>query len=148
MLWILLAAVLAGVDQTIKHLIVNNIQYGSSIQIIKGFLYFANHQNPGAAWGVLQDGLPFLIIITFISIGVMIYFLFSFKDNLLRLALSLIMGGAAGNLIDRIFRGSVTDFIDLRFGPYIYPTFNIGDSLIVIGTGILAYYLVFVYEEA
>jgi signal peptidase II len=61
--------------------------------------------------------------------------------------LSFILGGAFGNLVDRVVKGSVADFLDLYFGSYNFPTFNIADSFVVIGTGILVFYLLFVYKE-
>jgi signal peptidase II len=67
--------------------------------------------------------------------------------RLLGLSLSFILGGGIGNLIDRIVRGSVVDFLDFYIGSYDYPKFNAADSFIVVGTILLAYYILFVHKE-
>jgi signal peptidase II len=79
---------------------------------------------------------------------VLIYFMKKYDSKILRTAISFILGGAAGNLIDRIFRPQgVVDFLDFLIGSYHFPTFNVADSFVVIGTIVLAYYMLFVYKE-
>jgi signal peptidase II len=97
-------------------------------------------ENRGAAFGILQNQIWFFVIITFVMIIVLGYMFFKYKNitNLSRLSLVFIAGGAIGNFIDRIIRGFVVDFIDVRFGNfYDFPVFNIADSFVVCGTALL-----------
>jgi signal peptidase II len=141
MLWIILAVIVAFIDQASKYLVNMKIQYGERIPVINEFFYLTRHTNKGAAWGILQNARSFLIIMTIAASAVIIYLLFKTRNNLFRLSLSFILGGAVGNLIDRVFKGAVTDFLDFYFGKYNFPTFNLADSFITIGTILLAYYL-------
>ncbi|MDA1062609.1 MAG: signal peptidase II [Chloroflexi bacterium] len=88
-------------------------------------------ENSGAAFGILQGAGPLLIVSSLVGVAVVIFFLRSAPagDRLYSTALALILGGAVGNLIDRLLRGEVTDFID----PTHYPAFNLADSAIVVG---------------
>ncbi len=92
---------------------------------------FQHVENSGAAFGILQGAGPFLIVSSIIGVAAVLLFLRAApaEDRLYGAALALVLGGAIGNLIDRLFRGTVTDFID----PIHYPAFNIADSAIVIG---------------
>jgi len=148
MLWIFIAVVVAVADQVSKYLVTIKIQYGEKIPVISDFFYLTRHSNKGAAWGMFQNARIYLIILTIAASSVIIYFLFKTQDKFLKLSLSLILGGAIGNLIDRILKGAVTDFLDFYFGSYNFPTFNLADSFIVIGSILLAYYLIFIYKEA
>ena len=93
-------------------------------------------ENSGAAFGILQGGGPFLIASSILGAVIVLIFLRAAPpgDRLYETALALVLGGALGNLIDRLFRGTVTDFID----PTHYPAFNIADSSIVVGVFALA----------
>jgi len=97
--------------------------------------------NSGSAFGLFNDQTIFLIFSSFIAIGVMlwIYHNYPTHGHLLRLSLGLQLGGATGNLTDRILFGQVTDFIQIGF----WPVFNIADSSIVVGVTILAWLLIF-----
>jgi signal peptidase II len=141
MLWIIVAVAVAFLDQASKYIVTMKIQYGDRIPVIDGFFYLTRHTNKGAAWGMLQNARIFLIIMTIAASAVMVYLIFKTRNNLFRLSLSFILGGAVGNLIDRIFKGAVTDFLDFYIGKYNFPTFNVADSFITIGTVLLAYYL-------
>ena len=92
---------------------------------------FQHVENSGAAFGILQGAGPFLIVSSVIGVAAVLLFLRATpaEDRLYSAALALVLGGAIGNLIDRVFRGSVTDFID----PARYPAFNLADSAIVVG---------------
>ena len=99
--------------------------------------------NPGAAWGIfggLPDGwrVPFFVVISMVAIGVIIAIYRSAQEQpLIRWALTFILGGAIGNLIDRIRLGYVIDFIDWHYKNSHWPTFNIADIAICIGVGLL-----------
>ncbi len=109
---------------------------GAQKTIIPGLLWFEVIKNPGAAFGLFQALGPFLIIATLIMMYAGYKIARHEEDTVLISSLSLILGGAAGNLIDRLFRGGVIDFVRI---PY-WALFNIADSAITIGAiGILYY---------
>lgn len=105
-------------------------------------------ENKGAAFSILQGKTIFLILMVSIVSLAILYFLIKYKHKFLRLSLSLILGGALGNLYDRIFSGgSVVDFLEFHFGSYVFPTFNVADILVVVGTILLMIYILFLYKE-
>jgi signal peptidase II len=120
---------------------------GNPITVIKDFFYLRHLGNEGAAFGILQGKTLFLTIMTSIVALVLVYILIKNKNKFLRTTLSLILGGALGNLYDRITKGSVVDFLEFHFGAYTFPTFNLADTLVVIGTILLAIYILFIYKE-
>jgi len=121
-------------DQLTKQAIRANLVYGDSIPVIDGFFNLVYVRNDGAAWNLLAGHGIILILISF-SVMVALYF---FRDKIIEgrkrneLLMGLLMGGIAGNLIDRIRFGWVTDFLDFEFGAYHYPSFNVADSAICI----------------
>ena len=119
----------------------------SEIEVIKNILYFTYGENRGAAFGIMQNKQWFFILITLILIIAMILYILKVKpqDILLKLSLSFIIGGGIGNLIDRVFKGYVVDFIDLRI--INYPVFNIADCFVVIGAVLLCVYILFSKEK-
>ncbi|MBE7013609.1 MAG: signal peptidase II [Ruminococcaceae bacterium] len=119
----------------------------SEIEVIKNILYFTYVENRGAAFGIMQNKQWFFILITLILIIAMILYILKVKpqDILLKLSLSFIIGGGIGNLIDRVFKGYVVDFIDLRI--INYPVFNIADCFVVIGAVLLCVYILFSKEK-
>jgi len=111
------------------------------IVVIKNFFRFEYLENRGAAFGIFQHKLILLSVVTIIVVSAMVYYLISFKpkSKFLRFSLALIISGAIGNLIDRMFYKYVIDFILLHYKDvYYYPTFNVADILVVIGTIMLA----------
>ncbi len=131
-----IAACIVAADQISKYMVTICMQTGQSIVLIRDFLHITYVLNPGAAFGMLPYQTLFFVIITLLVIGFIIYYYRTVdnKYNLLRVALSLQLGGAIGNLIDRIIRdGYVVDFIDFKIWP---PVFNLADSALVIGIGL------------
>ena len=126
-------------DQVTKWLVVKNMELGERITIIEDFLYLTSHRNRGAAWGILEGQMWFFYIITVIVIiGIIIYMQKSKGEGVLfKLALSLMLGGAIGNFIDRVLHQEVVDFIHTYPFGYNFPIFNIADSSLVIGVGLL-----------
>ena len=119
----------------IKHFILLGIR----IKIIKGFLYITYVKNTGAAFSIFRNNTIFLIILSILVIGLLFYYL-NKKEKITKLeniSYGLILGGAIGNLFDRILYGYVIDFIDIYIFKYDYPVFNIADMAIVIGVIIL-----------
>jgi len=128
-------------DQIIKNIILNNFYFGQSLAVINNIFHITYVQNTGAAFGILKNHSLFFIIITIVIISAIIFMLHkSFKGNIyLNIYFGLILGGAMGNLIDRIRLGYVVDYLDFR----IWPVFNLADSFIVIGSIFIMFYMFF-----
>lgn len=133
-------------DRITKLLIRHTMQSFDTISMIPGWLRVVHAENPGAAFGVLAQGNPILRNIVLIGIsGAVLVFVFSalwsrsvaFRSATTRYGLALILGGAMGNLSDRIFRGTVTDFIEVYHGSWTFPAFNVADSAITVGAVLL-----------
>lgn len=112
---------------------------GESITIIENFLYITSHRNRGAAWGILQGQMWFFYIITLVVIVGIVYYMVKYAKGkaLLGLSLGLLLGGAIGNFIDRLFRKEVVDFVDTYIFSYDFPIFNVADSALVVGVALL-----------
>lgn len=140
----ILSGIVALVDQIIKILAVNYLAGNDSIVIIKNFFYLTYVKNDGAAWGIFSGNRWFLIIISILAIYAVIkYFLLDVTITKIEfVAYGLLLGGIIGNLIDRILYGYVIDFADFQIGSYQYPVFNIADTAIVIGAGLVIFHLI------
>ena len=132
-IWIGLAVVI--LDHITKYLVTRNMTLHQSIPVIPEVFHLTYVRNPGAAFGILPNQRLFFVLVTLVVLGVLIYFA-NQKGNsaLLLTSFGLMLGGAVGNLIDRILWITVIDFFDFRF----FPVFNIADSAIVIGVGLFA----------
>ncbi len=138
------ALLLVAADQLSKLWIRSNLAIWESLFEV-GFFRLTRVHNSGAAFGLFQGQSFLLTIIALVGVAALLLYIFFFHhkfpflDNRLgKLALGLVLGGAVGNLIDRIHFGYITDFIDFNF----WPAFNIADSAIVVGVIILAYYII------
>jgi signal peptidase II len=110
------------------------------ITIIDGFFHITHARNPGMAFGLLQDvHVGFFIVLTLFALGLIAYFYRSVEptDRLAAVSLGLILSGALGNLFDRVVRREVVDFLHFDLGLFEFPDFNVADSAIVIGVGLL-----------
>jgi signal peptidase II len=138
LVYYLISLVVIIIDHLTKWLVVKNMELGESIPLIENFLYLTSHRNKGAAWGILQGQMWFFYIITIIVVIGMIIFIQRLKPNekLMGWSLGLMLGGAIGNFIDRLFRKEVVDFINTYIFTYDFPIFNIADSALVIGVGL------------
>ncbi len=122
-------------DQATKHMISANLTVYDSREILP-FLHIVHVRNIGAAFGMFKGlGKTFFIILSASAIAFIIYLLVRKTYN--TIGLSLILGGAIGNLIDRLVYGMVIDFIDFSVGTFHWPAFNIADSSLTIGIGII-----------
>lgn len=134
-----------GLDQLTKMKIVEHFHLGETISIIQNFFNITYVQNRGAAFGLLSQAdprfrVPFFIIVPVIALGSIGYVFRRIPDRdvKLSLALSLVISGAVGNLIDRLSLGYVVDFLDFHWHwGYHFPAFNVADSAICVGVGIL-----------
>ena len=132
--------VVVPADQLTKLWVEGNIAFGGELPVIEGFFWLTHVQNSGIVFGWFQGGAVVLFAaLTLLAMGLIVAFYrqVSAEDRLSALALGMILGGAVGNLIDRLFRGAVVDFLrfDLHF--FIYPDFNVADSAIVVGVALL-----------
>lgn len=129
------ASAVVLLDQLTKFYIRQLLSPGENIALFKGILYLTHVQNKGAAFGLLAGRQSLFILITVISIFLILFYYFRAREpyQIFNLALGLELGGAIGNLIDRLRLGGVTDFINLR----IWPVFNMADAAIVLGVFLL-----------
>ncbi len=131
-------------DQLTKFFINSSFALYESLSVIPGLFNITSIRNPGAAFGFLADADPsfrsvFFLAVSVVAISAIVFVIWKLKaDELLStFGLSLILGGAVGNLIDRIRLGEVIDFLDFHLGLYHWPAFNIADSAISIGAVLL-----------
>lgn len=134
------ALVVFAADQASKYWIRQNLPLGQSWPA-DWPVRFTFQTNTGAAFGLLQNQGFFLMLVALAVIGIILFYhRFLGQDSwLIRVSLGLMLGGALGNLVDRLRDGFVTDFIDFQ----VWPIFNLADSSICVGVVILAYYLLF-----
>jgi signal peptidase II len=137
-------------DQLTKWLIVRHLPLYANITVIDNFFNITHVLNPGGAFGFFAEQSPGIrkFIFLFLSSGVALFVLWLYRKTaeshiFLSYGLSLIFGGALGNLIDRFRFGKVVDFLDFYVGALHWPAFNIADSAISIGMGILIYHVIF-----
>ena len=125
------------IDQLVKHLVVSTMHLGQSFPVIKGIFHITYVLNPGAAFGMLEHQRWFFIVVALAAVllGVFFYRKLQQESILMRSGAGLLLGGAVGNLADRIQSGLVVDFLDFR----VWPVFNIADIAICAGAGILIY---------
>lgn len=137
--FLILVAVILGVDQLSKHMVRVNFQPNESLPVINSVFHLTYVNNPGAAFGLFAYKTPVFIAITVLVVAVILiaYRTLPPGNPVMRLALALITGGALGNLIDRLRFGYVVDFLDFR----IWPVFNLADVAIVSGVILLCWQL-------
>ncbi len=142
-----LAMVLVALDQATKTMVTSNLALHESIEVLPGLLNICHVTNTGAAFGILAGPESwrhlFFQVISILALGFLSYFYLSSRDKnaYLFFGASLVLGGAAGNLIDRVRLGSVIDFIDFHVGIHHWPAFNLADSAITMGGILLAFHL-------
>jgi len=142
-------------DQITKAVIQNTVPLYHSITVIPGFFSITHIHNPGGAFGFMANkssGLRNLLFLLISSLAICLIFYFYKKTpqkySLLSACFALILGGALGNLIDRIRFGKVVDFLDFYIGSYHWPAFNVADSLLCIGIGLLIISTIFTGKPA
>lgn len=149
-LWCIpLVAVLIIIDQITKRIAVNVLADGLRIPLINGVLEFTFVQNRGAAFGIMQNALPFFVVITLAALCVITYFLLHIPSQKrylpLRICLCFIAAGAIGNFIDRLRLSYVRDFI--YFSLIDFPVFNVADIYITCATILLVLLMLFYYRD-
>jgi signal peptidase II len=135
--WLALAALATAAviaDQVTKYVVASNLRLDDGLHVIGPF-WIRNVQNSGIAFGLFSSATAAVIVLTVIAIAwMLVYFARSgSRHPVLPVALGLVIGGSVSNLADRVRLGHVTDFLDFRY----WPAFNLADSFIVVGVGIL-----------
>ena len=127
------------------------LKSGEPYNVIDGFVQLSIAQNPGAAWGIFSGRSTLLVMVSSIAlIAIIMVFLFSGRQpRIIHFALGFFAAGVSGNLYDRYFHhGLVRDFIDVHYRSLHWPTFNVADSLLVIGVGLLIISTIFIEKPA
>ena len=143
----LIAAVVVLLDRLTKGMIKTHIGVYDTITVIPGLFNIVHTENPGIAFGLLSNTTgPWrnILLIGFsavvlVAIAVMLLRPSNQRDSVLRTALAFILGGAFGNLYDRIVNGMVTDFVEVHAGQHYFPAFNVADSAITVGACLLLF---------
>lgn len=140
MIYFGIALIIFLIDQGVKYLVATRMGLYEQIPVIGNFFLITSHRNRGAAFGILEGQRWLFIVITIVVvIGIVWYLRKTVKagQKLLPVALSLVLGGAVGNFLDRAISGEVVDFAQFNFGSYTFPIFNVADSAIVIGVALI-----------
>lgn len=137
-------------DQLTKHLVESRIPEQAVIPVVKGCFNLTNTRNSGAVFGIFADvavwwKTPLLVVISIVLLVAVVAIVLKTQDMRWpsRLGMSLVVGGALSNLFDRVRSGLVEDFLDFYFRNYHWATFNLADSAIVVGTGLIIVQVLF-----
>ena len=132
-------------DQAIKFLVVSLMELGESIPVFAGIFHITDIENPGAAFGLFANQRLIFIVagVLVIAAACLMYRRLMSEKAIIRWGVALLLGGAVGNLIDRLRIGGVIDFLDFR----IWPVFNIADIGICVGVALLMYALIYDTEK-
>lgn len=142
--YLLISLAVLVLDQWSKWLVEIHLTNHASVEIIPGLLNFTHVLNTGVAFGLFatRGNVTATVILTLLGLAALLFVGYYFlvvprRDRTLLAALALVMGGAVGNLMDRIARGAVTDFVDFYYGTYHWHTFNVADAAISVGIGLM-----------
>ncbi len=149
--WLLLSVIVIALDLWTKFLAQSQLQYGEFVPVLP-FFNFTLAYNTGAAFSFLADAggwqRYFFSLIAIVAVVIMLVWLLRLQgQRLLACALALVIGGALGNLYDRIVLGHVVDFLDFYWGSYHFPAFNLADSAITLGAILLIIDTLFANEK-
>ena len=134
-----LALAVSLMDQFLKRLVEDSMRTGESIPLVRDVLHLTYVKNSGGAFGILDGQSAVLLAGSAVAVAFVLWVLLAGPPTRLTVAgCGLVLGGAAGNLLDRLTEGRVTDFLDLQFWPLqAWPVFNVADVAIVLGVGLL-----------
>jgi signal peptidase II len=142
-LYYLIVAFIAILDQVVKVIIINQVDLFQTISVIPGLFEITHIHNDGAAYNMFsQTPLLLIVLPALVMLAGLVYLGLTYKkkDTLLLFAIAMVIGGGLGNLIDRILKGYVVDYLNIQ----IIPIFNVADICICIGCGLLFIYLIFI----
>ncbi len=142
LLCLVLIILSVAADQITKHLVLANIAMYEDVPVLPGIFHFTYIENKGAAFGMLANNRWVFLVISAVAIIAFIFYIIKYnpKDILLRVSLSFVVGGGIGNMIDRCFRGSVVDFIEVDFIDFY--VFNVADMFVCVGCGLMILYII------
>ena len=145
-----IAVAIFAADQVTKHLVQSRIPEQAVIPVVKGCFNLTNTRNSGAVFGIFSDvavwwKTPLLVLISIVLLVAVVAIVVKTQDMRwpMSLGMSLVVGGALSNLFDRMRSGLVEDFLDFYFRNYHWATFNLADSAIVVGTGLIIVQVLF-----
>ncbi|MGZ8563526.1 MAG: signal peptidase II [Candidatus Limnocylindria bacterium] len=140
---LLTALVILVADQVSKGLVVAHVAVGERVNIIGDLVQVWHAQNRGASFSLLQGASILFLVVSVLSVGMVAYFHRSLRDRgwWVHLVLGVVLGGTLGNFVDRLRQGYVTDWLSIGIGDLRWPTFNVADSSLVVGIGVLVLYL-------
>lgn len=146
----LIAAIVVLLDRLTKWAVASSLLLHESVSVIPGFFHITHVENTGAAFGLFADSTAqwkVAALVTFSLVALVIVSVLLWRNShslsIMTVGLSLILGGAFGNLWDRMLEGHVVDFLDFHVGQYYWPAFNIADSAIVVGAVLLVAEILF-----
>ncbi len=148
--WIIVIVAVVVMDQVTKVFATKLLAGGEPFELIPGVFRFTYVENKGAAFGMLADNRWVFMIISVIAIGALLIYLWKFRPDskLACAALSMIIGGGIGNMIDRVFLGYVVDFLDFCAFPSVWMwVFNVADAFVCVGAGMLMLWLILATVE-
>ena len=150
-----IALIVVGLDRVTKLMVAKDISLHDSVQVIPGFFRLTHVENRGAAFGLFADSpaqwkIAMLVLFSIVALIVVLALLWrnSHAMTSTGIGLALILGGAVGNLWDRLLNGRVVDFLLFYIGQYQWPAFNVADSAIVCGAGLLVIEILFANTPA
>lgn len=151
----LIAFIVLLLDRLTKRLVAKDISLHDSVTVIRRVFYITHVENRGAAFGIFNDSpsqwkIGLLVLFSIVALVIVSALLWKSSHTLTASAigLSLILGGAMGNLWDRLLNGRVVDFLLVYIGSYQWPAFNVADSAIVVGAGLLVFEILFAKAPA
>jgi signal peptidase II len=152
-LWLTLAVALA--DRATKAWFESQTPEGWRRELIRHFVYLVHSRNPGIAFGVFSDAASPWVRLTLVAVSIVVIAALAWLfvaghsgGSLTAAGLALLLGGATGNVTDRMIHGAVTDFFEMWFGSYHYPAFNVADSAIAIGAALIILDVLFGHRHA
>lgn len=142
LLCILLIVLSVAADQITKQIVLANIAMYDEVSFLPGILHFTYIENKGAAFGMLANNRWVFLVISSLAIIAFVFYIIKYKPQspLLRVSLSFVIGGGIGNMIDRCFRGSVVDMIEVEFIDFY--VFNVADMFVCVGCGLMVLYMI------
>jgi signal peptidase II len=148
--WLWLSLVVLAADRATKFAIERYTSPDFRFSVVSDIVMLVHNQNPGIAFGVFSNSTspwlaPLLLLSSALVIVVLGWLLINGRvgGRLAQAGLALILGGAAGNALDRLIHGGVTDFVEIRLGTFSWPAFNVADSAISIGAALVVVELIF-----
>ena len=134
-IYLIISLLIVTFDYIIKLKVKNNMNVGESINVVGNFFKITYIQNKGAAFGMLQEQQNLFLIVGLITIVFLVNLFLKTKDKITKISISMVIGGALGNIVDRLLYGYVVDMFDFN-GVWLY-IFNFADICVVLGVGLL-----------